>query len=290
MVANRKRMNAQRHRDEARPKEGKDMTKRISVASAILAGWAIALAGLLLTLAPIAMAHHSADHDKGKGHNASQGQGGGGDRDGDADRDPGTKQTEETDNDGTENPNDTPSQHPSGKDNTAGSGKSGNQGKSESDPDDNVGPQRRECSDDGPTDPRSGCTDKPGGAGGEYVTDQDGNNGCGNDQDFDDDNNGWCGKPKDDVGGNVIDNDEEEVVEGGVIKNPSFPGRRPPTDSVLGGRLVNEAAPDVESEVLSAPSQEEGAVLPFTGAGISIIVLTGLALITAGGVLTRRRK
>lgn len=60
------------------------------------------------------------------------------------------------------------------------------QGKSKSDPDDNgKGPERS-----------NGGYDKPGYTGG-INSDRDGNNGCGNDSDREDDNEGWCGsKPK----------------------------------------------------------------------------------------------
>jgi len=77
--------------------------------------------------------------------------------------------------------------HPSGKDRSVEHGKSGNQGKATSDPDNNgKGPERN-----------SGGADKPNGKGGIDKADQDGNNGCGNDDDFEDDNEGWCGrKPK----------------------------------------------------------------------------------------------
>jgi hypothetical protein len=52
-----------------------------------------------------------------------------------------------------------------------------------SDPDDNgLGPDRS-----------NGGADQPGGTGGVDLTDQDGNNGCGNDADREDDNEGWCG-------------------------------------------------------------------------------------------------
>src|SRR3954465_7804913 len=69
----------------------------------------------------------------------------------------------------------TPNDHPSGRDRTASAGGSGTQGRSTSDPD----------------GMSNGGADKPGGAGG-YDSDHDGNNGCGNDDDFEDDNNGWC--------------------------------------------------------------------------------------------------
>jgi hypothetical protein len=61
-----------------------------------------------------------------------------------------------------------------------------------SDPDDNGrGPDRS-----------NGGADKPGGTGGVDQSDQDGNNGCGNDTDREDDNEGWCGNnPKRGGGG-----------------------------------------------------------------------------------------
>ena len=69
-----------------------------------------------------------------------------------------------------------PSRHPSGKDRCVENGP-GTQGRSPSDPDRDL----------------NGGRDKPGGSGGLNALDQDGNNGCGNDQDFEDDNNGNCG-------------------------------------------------------------------------------------------------
>ena len=76
-----------------------------------------------------------------------------------------------------------PSLHPSGNDRTVENGGSGTQGKSPSDPDGdyNYG------------------EDKNGLDGGVYTGDQDGNNGCGNDQDFEDDNNGNCGGARKEV-------------------------------------------------------------------------------------------
>ena len=73
---------------------------------------------------------------------------------------------------------DGPSLHPSGKDRYVEHGGSSTQGKASSDPD---GMYNR-------------GVDQPGRTGGLYLSDQDGNNGCGNDQDFEDDNNGRCGK------------------------------------------------------------------------------------------------
>lgn len=86
-------------------------------------------------------------------------------------------------------PDNDDNQHPSGKDRSVENGRSLTQGKSQSDPDDNgKGPERS-----------NGKSDKPGSVGGVDKEDQDGNNGCGNDDDFEDDNEGWCGKkPKED--------------------------------------------------------------------------------------------
>jgi hypothetical protein len=70
--------------------------------------------------------------------------------------------------------------HPSGRDRSVEAGGSGTQGNSPSDPDGDS----------------NGGPDKPGKPGGVDLDDQDGNNGCGNDDDFEDDNNGNCGGNK----------------------------------------------------------------------------------------------
>lgn len=72
------------------------------------------------------------------------------------------------------------SQHPSGKDRNTENGKSGTQGKSESNPDGDGADKRRDAKDGA-----QGGTQGQG--------DYDDNNGCGNDHDFADDNNGNCG-------------------------------------------------------------------------------------------------
>src|SRR5688572_4752506 len=73
--------------------------------------------------------------------------------------------------------------HPSGKDRSVEHGRSGNQGKTPADPDDDGrGPDRT-----------NGGVDQPNRPGGTDEADQDGNNGCGNDDDFEDDNEGRCG-------------------------------------------------------------------------------------------------
>jgi hypothetical protein len=232
-----------------------------------------ALALGLMTAAPAA-AHHRQKHDNGK---ASASRGGASDHDGDADNSS-TVTTEDDDADGVSNAGDTnESHHPSGKDKFLENGKSGNQGKSESDPDDNVGPMRREeppCD----NDPRGAdkCTDKPGGSGGQDVLDQDGNNGCGNDQDFDDDNNGWCGKPA------LL-----------VRTPPPPPPPPPPPTKVLGGRIHKHRPVIVAGAAVTRPqAQARGEVLPFTGAGTGLpaLVVAALSLITSGAVILRTRR
>jgi hypothetical protein len=225
-----------------------------------------ALALGLMTAAP-AVARHRQKHDTGKA-SAS----GASDHDGDAGNSS-TVTTEDDDADGVSNAGDTnESHHPSGKDKFLENGKSGNQGKSESDPDDNVGPMRREeppCD----NDPRGAdkCTDKPGGSGGHDILDQDGNNGCGNDQDFDDDNNGWCGKPT------------------LLVRTPPPP---PPT-KVLGSLIHKHRPVTVAGAAVTRPqAQAQGEVLPFTGAGTGLpaFVVVALSLITSGAVILRTRR
>ena len=99
--------------------------------------------------------------------------------------------TEDTDtNDNTTNnqADDGDNRHPSGKDRSVEHGGSGNQGKAQSNPDnDGHGPDRYAV---------EVGADQPEGEGGVDLHDQDGNNGCGNDDDFEDDNEGWCGRPQ----------------------------------------------------------------------------------------------
>ena len=131
-------------------------------------------------------------------------------------------------------------EHPSGKDKSVEHGKSFSQGKSESDPDDNgKGPDR---SNGGPDKP-------PKGTGGVDREDQDGNNGCGNDDDFEDDNEGWCGKkPKKDSHDHDYSKDHDK--------------KDPTTKSIDS---------ETNGEVLSAK------VLPITGA--DIISVNNLSII-----------
>jgi hypothetical protein len=206
----------------------------------------------------------------------------------------GTTVTEDNDNDGQPNSySGGASQHPSGKDRHIESGKSGNQGKSTSNPDDSKGPMRYE-GDLGPDKPTSGSGSLGGGA---NVYDQDGNNGCGNDQDFDDDNNGWCGRnPK-------RNPKPEEVAVSELPVIPSDPKLEVPAE-VLPKVIEAPAVPvaDVElteDEVLPqvqrraetlAPAARPAAVLPFTGASLATFFFAALALMGSGAALLIGRR
>jgi hypothetical protein len=144
--------------------------------------------------------------------------------------------------------------------------------------------------------------------------DQDGNNGCGNDDDFEDDNEGWCGgKPKPQpttspttaaVAGartEVCDKDvrmagiqpceKEEDVEAEVQEAEVLGQVETRTDrsSVLGERLF--AAPRAAvraAQGVAAAAAAAGGALPFTGIGVTALLAAGLGLLGAGWFLVRR--
>ncbi|HYO61735.1 MAG TPA: LPXTG cell wall anchor domain-containing protein [Actinomycetota bacterium] len=249
-------------------------------------------------LVPVAAsAHHKEDHQTGKGQSSGSASvpvptAGSGDHDGDADLDPVTaiEDSHEEEVGVADN------KHPSGKDRSGEPGGSGNQGKSESAPDDNVGPMRNECGASPASDPRGGCTDKPGGSGGMDLQDQDGNNGCGNDDDFDDDNNGHCGgKAKDTppVSPTPPPNKPETPpttppgkpegpkVTPPIVKPspPDNPGEPP---RVQRRRIVKEEPPVRVRNRQPAPVP--AAQLPYTGPSETLaFVMFGFALLLLGG-------
>ena len=266
------------------------MTKRLSIASALLAAFS-ALLAMLLVATP-ALAHHNGDHDKGKGQQTQSK-----DNDGDADNTPG-QTTEDNDaasadQDGKQTPNnvedDGDNRHPSGKDRSVENGGSGNQGNSESTPDQNgKGPERD-----------YNGTDKPGGSGGVDKNDQDGNNGCGNDDDFEDDNEGWCGKPpKNDEVPCDADADMEGVQPCDVEEEPDV--EEPDvevegaveadlSDDVLGLRVDKEATRPARDEVAAGTAAQgsnetRGGLLPFTGAEGLVPLLAIAALLVVTGI------
>jgi hypothetical protein len=277
------------------------MTKRLSLASAILTGF-VALLSLLLLTNP-AFAHHKDGHDKG-GKSTT-------------DTDSGYTEDNDTNDGGTKNnvADEGDNKHPSGKDRSVENGSSGNQGNSTSDPDDDGrGPDRS-----------NGGPDKPNGSGGDDLADQDGNNGCGNDDDFEDDNEGWCGgKPKDDQ------KEEPEVLpttpetpcptamtspnSDGTCGEPTTPDVVEGTDEeacpedetmaasekeceapVVLGSII-EADTDSGDDVAAAGASDgpaerpAGAALPFTGGNVVLILVLALGLLGVGFALFRTRR
>ncbi|MFN2588450.1 MAG: hypothetical protein ABR613_10095 [Actinomycetota bacterium] len=268
-----------------------EINKRLT-APATLILLALIVSVVLIPVA--ASAHHKDGHDAGKTTASSTtpvATAGTGDHDGDADLNPVT--TIEDSHEAEVGVDD--NRHPSGKDRSAEPGGSGNQGKSESAPDDNVGPMRNECGASPASDPRGGCTDKPGGSGGIDLHDQDGNNGCGNDDDFDDDNNGHCGgKVK---GAPPVQPTSPPTTPPtnppGKPGNPPGPGAKPPivkpaapdnpgdVPQVKRRRIVNEEPPVPIDKRQPAPA---AAQLPFTGASETLpFVMFGFALLLLGG-------
>ena len=282
------------------------MAKRLFGSTALFAG--VLLLGALFSPAA---AHHKSGHSNGGngkavGHSAapSGGNSGGSSAGGSS----GSGYTEDNDNndggtpDGVVDSGD--NMHPSGKDKSVEHGNSGNQGNSSSDPDDDGrGPDRS-----------NGGADKPNGPGGVDLADQDGNNGCGNDDDFEDDNEGWCGKhekpakdvkvkdkdkSKDDDEGSTEVDDDEVVKEADDVVDAFVDVYAPDNDTkVLGTTLVRpdtDASLDrIESDLLersaSETETEGGATLPFTGADLTLFVMTGLGLAGAGTALLRGRR
>jgi hypothetical protein len=220
--------------------------------------------------------------------------------------------TEDDDTNDGDTPNnvvDEENDHPSGKDRSVEFGGSGNQGAAAHDPDDDGnGPDRS-----------NGGLDQPDGDGGEDLADQDGNNGCGNDDDFEDDNEGLCGKPEappavgkdDDVDevddeDEVIEDDEDEVVtdvedDTDDVEVRSSDLRRTPlaaitstpatplalTAEVLSnGLTAPAAAPAAEVQAAAATSAPAGE-LPFTGSNGPATAIAGALAVAGGWLLTR---
>lgn len=105
----------------------------------------------------------------------------------------------------------------------------------------------------------NGGIDKPGETGG-FDADRDGNNGCGNDSDREDDNNGWCGK-------------KPETAPPGGGGGGGGGGKKPPT--VLPRKIVlprQATLPDT---------------LPITGADVGDFLWAGWSLVLAGAAMRR---
>ncbi len=207
--------------------------------------------------------------------------------------------------------------HPSGKDRSCESGSSEDgstgagaqdhegdsdtsiQGDSDSDPDDDGrGPDRS-----------NGGADKPnGGPGGLDHADQDSNNGCGNDDDFEDDNEGWCGgKPKPtggavQGGGQVKAQGQVDTVgkgaRGGTTRGLGEAdegqvrslGIADSVTQVLGESLVRTALPTAAPTVVLGVEFARGRILAVTGTPVGVMALFALVLIGFGAVLVRASK
>jgi hypothetical protein len=202
----------------------------------------------------------------------------------------------------------------------AGAAGSGKQSKSKGEPSAKVTcfhpegkTQGRSLSD--PDGMSNGGADKPspGCSGGVDLTDRDGNNGCGNDADREDDNNGNCGKKADDTGNPAVQPEADEADEAkdnadetDTDANVQAAGSETTADAtadeagavtaadsttVLGSGVgapaaeettTSSTAPETQvlGETLSAPD-----TLARTGAGIGGLALLG-GLLVGGGRLT----
>ena len=182
------------------------------------------------------------------------------------------------------------SAHPSGKDRCEEPGGSGTQGDAASDPDDNGNPPERS----------NGGADEPGGPGGVNKDDQDGNNGCGNDQDFEDDNEGLCLGPQ--APASVVGSNTPKTKKETKVKPATFE-RTPDGTRVLPRVIEDEPVADdtqigqpIDGRVLppaarvpgasTAPSDDE---LPAIGLNL-MVGLMALASILMGTVLVRRKR
>jgi LPXTG-motif cell wall-anchored protein len=142
-----------------------------------------------------------------------------------------------------------------------------------------------------PDEQANGGPDKPGGTGGSDKADQDGNNGCGNDGDFEDDNNGKCARPSQSGGGG---GGPQDGTNGGGNGTPS------------GGGVVVEGASaesvQVSQATVDAPvaveaggqdrGEPEQAGLASTGTEAQVFLWGGAGLIFLGSLLlvgARRR-
>ena len=136
--------------------------------------------------------------------------------------------------------------HPSGRDRTGSAGASGAQGRSWSDP-------------DGVT---NGGADKPGGSGG-FDADKDGNNGCGNDDDFEDDNNGWCGRRRTRAGAAgaavAASRSHKQPQPGPGAVSPAGAGTTVAAATVAGAAAGPPVAPGAASQVLGVELEQPGA-------------------------------
>ncbi len=63
-----------------------------------------------------------------------------------------------------------------------------------------------------------------------------------------------------------------------------------PYNSVCKGEQDRDFNPDVESEVLTRQPTDDSDTLPFTGADVTLFVITGAALVATGLLVVRRTR
>jgi len=187
--------------------------------------------------------------------------------------------TENNDHNDNGTPNNVPdagdNRHPSGNDRSVEHGQSGNQGNTHADPDGAA----------------NGGVDQPDGAGGVDLADQDGNNGCGNDDDFEDDNKGRCGRQATEAMAAALG---LEVVEpqarGAILLGVADAGA---DDGAVLDAHVTGASDDPSTATATAAAapatdpQSAPRSLARTGASIALLTVLGIALIGGGMVLRR---
>jgi hypothetical protein len=145
-------------------------------------------------------------------------------------------------------------------------------------PSENSAPQGHSPSD--PDGMGNGGMDKPGEDGG-FDDDKDGNNGCGNDADREDDNNGWCGKPP--FAGRGGRTSPSPSPSPSVESSPSVTPSVAPTEAeriparVLGLQLHRTFA--------GAPL---GGALARTGVAVAGLAAVGFGLMAAGSAMRKR--
>ena len=164
--------------------------------------------------------------------------------------------------------------------------------------------QGRSLSDpDGDT---NGGADKPGCTGGVDASDRDGNNGCGNDADREDDNNGNCdgeegqgpssdtpqdqGPAQPDAGDNAVVNPETVEaalnVQGAAAE---FESGTPAMEAASTAPAAETTTPGPETQVLGETLSAPDA-LPRTGAAFGGLALLGGLLIGGGRLTVLARK
>jgi hypothetical protein len=130
----------------------------------------------------------------------------------------------------------------------------------------------------GACDNPSGAADKPGGSGG-FDADKDWNNGCGNDTDFEDDNNGNCGGRK-----------AEKPPEKSQVEKPKpqVEKPKPPNPPLVAGGQIPPRPVGITAIAAAPPRPVQ--TLPVTGFGVIEMFLSGTSLIALGKLMLRRQK